>query len=754
MAEKANIGLGAGDAGAWVTIGGKDVDRSANWAGYGHHDSSDMAANRAIGDDDGRYDPNSDADGILKGAAPFANSGYNSGLNPFYRESEGWLHWFHLVQARYAFSGGTSDIPALKKEDEMDRLYNLQASMQLNHLVGAAQRISNALPKVRQAHSDQQQATQRLAGCWQGSSGETAQDKLAKLNTWAEDVSDELEPLPDILCTAVDEIKSCLQRKADAFAKFQGIHRINGVDMTNGNSHGIGINLRDDDDAASENDDVSMIINYAARRGVGDHARARIQVLADNGVFGPNRGGLLHYLPNMTDSSTMADGSGCGMTVFDDKAQALCVVWRNQFRESAEGYFKAYSNLCHETDVAIQGYLKVVTDALNSFGHIRKPPQPDTPGNETPSPGPSTPAGPAPGPASTTPSTVTPATPTTVTPTVPSATIPSATQFNPAQILSTLASQASQTVQQGLTQTLQQGLSQIQNIAQQGLGSLGGNISGLGSQLSGAGSQLTDVKNLPGSKELANLSALGGNLTVTQSPNGTITAKVTGPDGKPQEYSMGIKDGVPFLKPGPDEAGEPAATGPSDEKGSNSGGARSSGPGGASAAGSSAQSLTPAPSGTATPGSVPGHAVEPRVENSNTGSGGGTNAPAAPGMPMSGMPHPPGGGGKSAPDAERPPSGIVPPKPLWTTVPGAGGQIPDGPPADGPGPELATVGPLGGSVPQSRTVGPELATVGPLESVPSPGPSQMTTTSDPSTPAATRPSTAGVKIEIDTGDAK
>ncbi|MFG3519426.1 hypothetical protein ACGF5S_04110 [Nocardia nova] len=761
MADKANIGLGAGDAGAWVTIGGKDGDRSANWAGYGNHDPSDMAANRAIGDDDGRYDPNSDADGILNGAAPFANTGYNSGLNPNYRESTAWLNWFHLVQARYAFSGGSTDIPALKTEGEMERLYNLQASMQLNHLVGAAQRISDVLPKVRQAHSDQREATQRLAGCWQGPSGEAAQDKLAKLNAWADEASDELEPLPTIICTAVDEIKSCLQRKADAFAKFGGVHRINGVDMTNGNSHGNGINLRDDDDAASENDDVSMIINYAARRGVGDHTRARIQVLADNGVFGPNRGGLLHYLPDMTDSSTMADGSGCGMTVFDDKAQALCVVWRNHFRESAEGYFKAYSNLCHETDVAIQGYLKVITDALNSFGHIRKPPQPDAPGKETPAPGPSTPAGPAPGPASTTPSAVTPTTPATVTPTVPSATNPAATQFNPAQILSTLASQASQTVQQGLTQTLQQGLSQIQNVAQQGLGSLGSNLSGLGSQQSGIGSQLTDVKNLPGSKELANLSALGGNLTVTQSPNGTITAKVTGPDGKSQEYSMGIKDGVPFLKPGPDESADPAAGGPSDEKGSHPGDARSSGPGpgpgGASAAGSSAQSLTPAPSGTATPGSVPGHAVEPRAENSSTGSGAGTNAPAAPGMPMSGMPHAPGGGGKSAPDSERPPSGIVPPKPMWTTVPGGDGQIPDGPAEpDGPGPGLATVGPLDGGTWQPHAAGPELATAGPLESNPaaSTSPSQVATTVDSTPPSAARPSTAGVKIEIDTGDAK
>lgn len=730
-------GLGEGNAAAWVTIGGTGDATSANWAGYGKHGPSDTSVDRFLSGDSGAYNPGADAKQILE-----TNT----------------LDWFHLVQARYAITGRKAPQGiGLDTKDAMDTFYFRQRDMHLDHLFGAAQRIEAALPKITQAHTDQQLAAQRLSGHWQGPTGGAVQDKIGKLGAWSDDALDELTAIPQTVYATVNEIKQCLQRKADAFAKLNMVHRINGVDMTNGESRGQGINTRNSDDENAGNDDVSVIINYSLRRGIGDNVRKQIQWIADTGVLG-DRSALPRYDPhgNYKDQPGWAE-----VTEFDDKAQQICKIWTNQFCESAEGYFRAYSTLCAQTDKAVEQYLQVAVDALNNAGHLGKAPQPQDPGPSNPvpsNPGPATPGvpgpavpGPAvPGPAQTTPAAAAPTTPTTS---------PAGTQANPAQILSSLASQASQTVQQGLTQTLQQGLSQIQNVAQQGLGSLGGNISGLGSQLSGLGSQLTDVKNLPGSKELANLSALGGNLTVTQSPNGTITAKVTGPDGKSQEYSMGIKDGVPFLKPGPAEPSDPTAAGPSDDKSSTPGSARPSGPGpgGASAAGSSAQSLTPAPSGVATPGSLPGHAAEPRSENPNAASGTGTNAPAAPGMPMSGIPHAPGGGGKSAPDSERPPSGIVPPKPLWTTVPGTGGEIPDGPAGpDGPGPELATVGPLDGNSPKPPTAGPELATVGPLESArPAPtSPSHVATVTDSPPAAAARPSTAGVKIEIDTGESK
>ncbi|PPJ23348.1 hypothetical protein C5E45_18285 [Nocardia nova] len=559
---------------------------------------------------------------------------------------------------------------------------------------------------------------------WEGRGGDAAKDHLAGFHAHADQQAQYLEAVASALEGLPEVLREIVMHKANFVRSFDSPQ--------------------------------CPVAGHAMRLdGAEDPVSTIITVAAESTTWG-----YLHSKQNeVAIAQFHIEGVGASKGGDDNyKIRTACQNWlKDHFAYAVREAFTALVHQCALADYYIRQAYKPVMDLLDSHDTT---PFPQPPGGQNPNQPSNTGPGSAvtgPG-APTTPTSAAPTLPTTPSSLTPTATNPAATQFDPAQILSGIASQASQTVQQGLTQTLQQGLSQIQNVAQQGLGSLGSNLSGLGSQLSGVGSQLTDVKNLPGSKELANLSALGGNLTFTQSPNGTITAKVTGPDGKSQEYSMGIKDGVPFLMPGPDESADPAAGGPSDEKGSHPGGARSSGPGpgpgGASAAGSSAQSLTPAPSGTATPGSVPGHAVEPRAENPSTGSGAGTNAPATPGMPMSGMPHAPGGGGKSAPDSERQPSGIVPPKPLWTTVPGGDGQIPDGPAGpDGPGPELATVGPLEGGASQSPPAGPELATVGPLESVRSAptGPSQVAATVDS---AATRPSTAGVKIEIDTGDAK
>ncbi|MBF6242116.1 hypothetical protein IU471_00800 [Nocardia elegans] len=613
------------------------------------------------------------------------------------------------------------------------RWYDQQRHMNLSGLENLASAV-NAAAQGNGDHAKAADIAADLAGIagavpevWEGRGGDAAKDHLAGFHAHADQQAQYLEALASALEGLPAVLREIVMYKANFVRSF---------DSPQCPVAGHAMRL----DGAE--DPVSTIITVAAESTTWGHLHSKQNEVAI--------------------AQFHIEGVGASVGGDDNyKIRTTCQNWlKDHFAYAVREAFTALVHQCALADYYIRQAYKPVMDLLDSHDTT---PFPQPPGAQDPNQPSNTGPGPAvtePG-APTTPTTAAPAIPTTPSSLTPTSTNPAATQFNPAQILSGIASQVSQTVQQGLTQTLQQGLSQIQNVAQQGLGSLGSNTSGLGSQPSGVGSQLTDVKNLPGSKELANLSALGGNLTVTQSPNGAITAKVTGPDGKSQEYSMGIKDGVPFLKPGPAEPVDPATTGPSDEKGSNPGGARSSGPGpgpgGASAAGSSAQSLTPAPSGTATPGSVPGHAVEPRAENSNAGSGAGTNAPATPGMPMNGMPHAPGGGGKSAPDSERPPSGIVPPKPLWTTVPGGDGQIPDGPAGpDGPGPELATVGPLDGGAPQSPTGGPELATVGPLASVPSAstGPSQVAMTIDSPSPAATRPSTAGVKIEIDTGNAK
>ncbi|WP_157125991.1 hypothetical protein [Nocardia mikamii] len=632
-----------------------------------------------------------------------------------------------------AWEINTEEDPDNSMLELQGRWYDQQRHMNLPGLQSLASAIQAAAHGSGE-HSKAADIAADLAGIagavpevWEGRGGDAAQDHLAGFHAHADQQAQYLEAVASALEGLPEVLREIVMHKANFVRSFDSPQ--------------------------------CPVAGHAMRLdGAEDPVSTIITVAAESTTWG-----YLHGKQNeVAIAQFHIEGVGAGKNGDDNyKIRTACQNWlKDHFAYAVREAFTALVHQCALADYYIRQAYKPVMDLLDSHDTT---PFPKPPGGQNPNQPTNTGPGPtATGPAApTTPTSTVPTAPSAVAPTVPSSANPSAAQFNPAQILSGLASQASQTVQQGLTQTLQQGLSQIQNVAQQGLGALGGNLSSLGTQLSGVGSQMTDVKGSPGSKELINVGALGGTLTVTQAPNGTITAKVSGPDGKSQEYSMGIKDGVPFLKPGPGESADPAATGPSGEKGSNPGGARSSGPGpgpaGASAAGSSAQSLTPAPSGTATPGSVPGHAVEPRAENSSAGSGAGTNAPAAPGMPMSGLPHAPAGGGKSTPDSERPPSGIVPPKPLWTTVPGGDGQIPDGPagPA-GPGPELATVGPLDGNSSQSTTAGPELATAGPLDggsSAPT-SPSQVTTTVDSPAPAATRPSTAGVKIEIDTGDAK
>ncbi|WP_157121687.1 hypothetical protein [Nocardia violaceofusca] len=659
------------------------------------------------------------------------------------------LEWFRLALVRYhrvwdimKLDGfDRIDVPALALEPglgaekidaagdpdaEMKRLegkyYDQQRSMNLNSLRDLSTAITGAA-LGNDSHlgggdlaSDLYGVAQAVPEAWQGRGGAAATDHLAGLHAHADQQAQYLQAVASALNGLPEVLRQIVADKANFVAGFDSPQcPVAGHAMRLGGAEDL----------------VSVMITVAAGK-------------ASTPLFG---------------DSDKREAKKQLHLERDDQAKQACKDWLiNHFGPAVREAFIAFVHQCALADHYIRQAYKPVMDLLDSQDTtpFPKPPgqqDPNQPSNTGPGP---TATGPA---APTTPTSAAPTTPTTPSsfnPATPVSTNPAATQFNPAQILSSLTSQVGQTVQQGITQTLQQGLSQIQNVAQQGLGALGGNLAGLGSQQPGAAAQLTDVKSLTGGKELANLSAFGGNLTVTQAPNGAITAKVTGPDGKPQEYSMGLKDGVPFLKPGPAESTDPSGRGPSEGNGSTPGGGQSAGPGpsGASAAGSSAQSLTPAPAGADKPGSLPSHGVEPRADNPSTGVDAGTNSPSAPGMPMSGMPHAPGGGGKSTPESERPPSGIIPPKPLWTTVPGGDGHIPDGPTgSDVPGPELATVGPLdGGPLQAPGQPGPELATAGPLDSTSpvSDGPSRISGPAD----SPPRPSPTGVKIEIDTGDAK
>ncbi|MGV9482695.1 hypothetical protein, partial [Gordonia aichiensis] len=229
MADQSKIGLGTGNAGSWVTVNGSGQDQSAVWAGYGKHDGSDVGVNASIAADSGAYDPAYDAFQILnRGGVGF---------------SDRTLKWFYLVAARYAFSGGVnSDAGAsgisLESERAINEPYYKQEYMLLNNLVGAAQRITAAKPKIVTAQDDQEKVVQALESAWQGASGTAAKDKLSKLNTWSNEAATEIGQLPEIINAAVDGIKSCLQRKANAFGKLYGVTKINGVEMTNGDSGG------------------------------------------------------------------------------------------------------------------------------------------------------------------------------------------------------------------------------------------------------------------------------------------------------------------------------------------------------------------------------------------------------------------------------------------------------------------------------------------------------------------------------------
>ncbi|MGW6724492.1 hypothetical protein ACWF9G_01180 [Nocardia sp. NPDC055029] len=570
MADNSDLGLGDGNAGSWVTVNGAGRDKSAVWAGYGNHDAGDVKINESISADSGAYNPGYDASQILM----LGGSGVSPTLAYSTQYDVDILFWFHLVQARYEFSGDSCPTGiSLESKEAIGKAYFKQSGMKLNNLVGAAQRMSAAMPKIETAQTDQEQVVRALEGAWQGASGTAAKTKLSNLNTWSDEASTEIGQLPGVLNGAVDGIKSCLQRKANAFGKLSGVTKINGVSMTNGDSGGRGINLRDDDDAASGNDDVSLIINFAARRGIGDQARHRIEILADNGVFGVVRtkGVLTDYQAGMDPS------------YFDDQAQALCRQWRQHFRESAEGYFRAYTNLCTETDAAVKAYLKVVTDALNNVEHLSTPPAPESQPT-TDQPNPTTPAtSPATNPAGTTTDTGdTPGTTTddTKTPTAGTAN-PTATDDDDdddnddsstdlSSLLSTVSSGLStlSSVVSELSSLTSGSSSSAESIAE----SIGTGLSSLGTSITSGIEQLSSLFNGTGSTEF---NIAGTTLSLATGEDGQLKLTTTDSTGTAHEYGLTLNEnGIPVVtdnastdatatgEPATPSEGEPASATP------------------------------------------------------------------------------------------------------------------------------------------------------------------------------------------------
>ncbi|MEV6661654.1 hypothetical protein [Nocardia fluminea] len=551
MTDDSKLGLGQGNAASWVTVNGNGQDRSAVWAGYGDHSAGDVSVNESISADTGRYNTNFDAKEILSYSA--------IGMGPYQASSatdnEAVLQWFHLVQARYAFSGSCTSGISLESKDAISKAYFKQSDMKLNNLVGAAQRISGKIPQLEAAQADQEKVVSVLDGAWQGASGTSARSKLRNLNTWSDEASTEIGQLPGILNGAVDGIKSCLQRKANAFAKLHNVTKINGVEMANGDSGGRGINLRGDDDAAAGNDDVSMILNYAARSGIGDAVRARIGVLADSGVFGANRGGLPQYANGWDQGKTWDSdgGKSVGYQLFDDHAQQLCIVWRQHFRESAEGYFRAYTTLCTETDAAVKAYLKVVTDALNSVEQLSTPPVPESTGQpetKTPETSPSTGT-----PSTGTPTTDTSTDDTTASPettpatTTPTTTTPTTTDDDDDS--STDLSSLLSTVSSGLS-TLSSVVSELSSLTSGSTGSaesiaesIGTGLSTLGTSITSGIEQLSSLFSGTGTTEL---NIAGTTLSLATGEDGQLKLTTTDAAGTAHEYGLTLNEsGVPVV---------------------------------------------------------------------------------------------------------------------------------------------------------------------------------------------------------------
>ncbi|MEV6216369.1 hypothetical protein [Nocardia sp. NPDC051833] len=648
MADNSKLGLGDGNAGSWVTVNGTGQDRSAVWAGYGNHGDGDVKVNESISTDSGAYNTQFDAAQILSYSAV--------GMGPYQistANNESVLLWFHLVQARYEFSGHGGENAAtgicLESKDAISKAYFKQADMKLNHLVGAAQRISAGLPKIETAQSDQQQVVRVLDGAWQGASGTTAKTKLSNLNTWSDEASTEIGQLPGILNAAVDGIKSCLQRKANAFAKLHNVTKINGVEMTNGNSGGQGINLRNTPNAAAENDDVSMIINYAAKRGVGDEVRSRIQVLADNGVFGPNRGGLDRFVRGRKDPD---DESVAGPVEFDNQAQALCEQWRIHFRESAEGYFRAYTNLCTETDTAVKAYLKVVTDALNNVEHLSTPPAPTTEKPNPQSPGTS----PATNPAGTTTDTSTGAGGTTTgdttgtttdeaKTTTAGTTNPTTTDDDDDTTTTDLSSLLS-TVSSGLS-TLSSVVSELSSLtsgssssAESIAESIGTGLSSLGTSITSGIEQLSTLFSGTGSTEF---NIAGTTLSLATGENGQVQLTTTDSTGTTHQYGLTLNEnGIPVVSDttstGSVGTGEPSTSsgqGPAGlEDAATSSGATANPTGSLNARGQEAEhnpgSYNGAPSWTAEPENEPLPSTVPGGQQPVVGDSGAELAEAGP----------------------------------------------------------------------------------------------------------------------------
>lgn len=572
--------------------------------------------------------------------------------------------------------------------------YDQQRDLNLGSLSNLAMTISTAAdgggaqPSADDLTTDLTGVANAVPEAWQGSAGDAAQNFLAgfqahaqQLTQYLQALSAALQPLPDVLLQIVKD-------KAGFIA---------GFNTAQCPVAGHAMRL-----SSTDNDPVSVIITVASDTGTGE--------------------------TDFPDAETQFNKQD---DVEDDTADTeMCKQWlTDHFKPAVQEAFTAFVHQCALADHYIRRAYQPVMDLLDNH-NVQPFPQPQQPGPDQP-PGP---AGPAAAPTMAVP---TPAAPgEQAAPADAAPMMPAAAADNPLQSLGGLAQQGLAQVQSIAQQGqsfVQQGIEQLQSLAGQGLGMLTGNTSpGLISAAAPAGS-----------KPLADFTVGGEHVGLTQGQDGSVTASLAGPDGNAQQYTLGLRNGLPYLTSG---SGSKAPQAPSAPAGPPQPGAIGGG-GGAIGGGGGApdepEPEAPAPSA--------GSPVSQQLSESSPDEEMTSPASAQPSGPsstsptgMGGMPMGAAAGGREAGDSERRSKSIVPPRPMWQDNAVDTGFLSARPTLDNENRyREVREGWEGTALPDAPAV----------FSAPDTDRAEPVAVTPPTPPAPAR-RTDGVKIEIDMGDAK
>ena len=609
------------------------------------------------------------------------------------------------------------------------RYYDQQRHMNIGSLNALAQAVQSASSGSGTQMSsdavtnDLQSIAAAVPEVWEGPSGGAAQDHLVGFHAHADQQSKFLQAVSSAMGGLPEALTAIVTDKANFVAGFA-------TDQCPVAGHAMRLG-----DHGGE-DPVTTIISVAAGKGDESHGDGEADSLR-----------IQHQFHN--------DASNA------DNAK-ICKEWlTDHFGLAVREAFTAFIHQCQLADYYIRQAYKPVTDLLDNKDTTTFPkpqdPSKDTSRQQNPSTSgtPNTNTSTASVDQSKVPSTST-------NPTTPTSVNPSSSQSNP---LSTFLSQAEQTLQTAssgvsqLTSTLQSGASQLSSVLQSGVSGIFGNTTAAASSTNG-------------SKNLASFNIGSEKLSLTQGSDGSITTTVTGPDGKSQKYTMGIKNGVPYFTPGGGDSSTQSSTTHNSTSSAGSGtGTDSAGGGSYSASGtgggSATQSITSdssQQSGSSVPSAGSSTTTTTSAYDSSATTSSASSGTSAAGS-MGHMPSTGGGGGKGS-EGEHKSTGVVQSKPMWTNNPGAdrkpvidaaapqasGGKFGIDDPLEPYVPNLdfepaAMYEPNPAASPDSRPDRDSVPQPTPLPAAPDPTPAPVPTPTAP-------PRTDGVKIEIDMGDGK